>query len=103
LEYPRPATDRYAGEVVFGIRVTQPQSVAGRIWNFGQAADFLFALTAIALKLAGVITWSWWWVLSPLWISGLLTASALCIVFGLFGLPRAAPSKGGRRRRAHPR
>ena len=24
----------------------------------------------IAFKLAGVIAWSWWWVLSPLWISG---------------------------------
>lgn len=23
----------------------------------------------IALKLCKVISWSWWWVLSPLWIS----------------------------------
>lgn len=22
----------------------------------------------ITLKLLGVITWSWWWVLTPLWI-----------------------------------
>lgn len=22
----------------------------------------------IVLKLCGVIAWSWWWVLSPLWI-----------------------------------
>ncbi len=21
----------------------------------------------IGLKIAGVLTWSWWWVLSPLW------------------------------------
>jgi Transmembrane Fragile-X-F protein len=26
----------------------------------------------IALKLAGVIHWSWWWVLSPIWISAIL-------------------------------
>ncbi|HEB37483.1 MAG TPA: hypothetical protein ENI14_02335 [Thermoplasmatales archaeon] len=26
----------------------------------------------IALKLTGYISWSWWWVLSPLWISILL-------------------------------
>ena len=26
----------------------------------------------IVLKLIGVITWSWWWVLSPLWISLIL-------------------------------
>lgn len=23
----------------------------------------------VVLKLIGTITWSWWWVLSPLWIS----------------------------------
>lgn len=26
----------------------------------------------IVLKLTGVITWSWWWVLSPLWIGFIL-------------------------------
>lgn len=31
-------------------------------------ADLLTALF-IGLKLTGAITWSWWWVLSPLWIS----------------------------------
>lgn len=28
----------------------------------------LLALIFITLKLTGVIGWSWWWVLSPLWI-----------------------------------
>lgn len=28
----------------------------------------LLALLFIGLKLGGVITWSWWWVLAPLWI-----------------------------------
>lgn len=31
----------------------------------------IFALLAIVftvLKLCSVITWSWWWVLAPLWI-----------------------------------
>lgn len=23
----------------------------------------------VILKLVGLITWSWWWVLSPIWIS----------------------------------
>lgn len=27
------------------------------------------ALLFIALKLTGYLDWSWWWVLSPLWIS----------------------------------
>ena len=28
----------------------------------------LLLLAFIVLKLCNVITWSWWWVLSPLWI-----------------------------------
>lgn len=28
----------------------------------------LLTITFIVLKLAHVIDWSWWWVLSPLWI-----------------------------------
>jgi len=31
----------------------------------------LLAAAFIILKLCGVITWSWWWVLSPLWISAI--------------------------------
>ena len=33
--------------------------------------DFTDALLIvfIVLKLCGVIDWSWWWVLSPIWIS----------------------------------
>jgi hypothetical protein len=29
----------------------------------------LATITLIVLKLAGVLTWSWWWVLTPLWIN----------------------------------
>ena len=28
----------------------------------------LLTIAFIVLKLTKVITWSWWWVLSPLWI-----------------------------------
>lgn len=28
----------------------------------------LLTITFIVLKLCKVITWSWWWVLGPLWI-----------------------------------
>lgn len=28
----------------------------------------LLAVAFIVLKITGVITWSWWWVLSPIWI-----------------------------------
>lgn len=30
----------------------------------------LLTVLFIALKLLGKINWSWWWVLSPIWIAG---------------------------------
>jgi hypothetical protein len=43
--------------------------------------SFTGALTVlfIGLKLTNVITWSWWWVLSPIWISLLLAVVILTI------------------------
>lgn len=32
----------------------------------------VLAVVFIVLKLVGVITWSWWWVFSPLWASILI-------------------------------
>ena len=32
----------------------------------------LLTIVFIILKLCGIIAWSWWWVLSPLWISTIL-------------------------------
>lgn len=29
----------------------------------------LLTIVFIVLKLIGTISWSWWWVLSPIWIS----------------------------------
>jgi len=43
----------------------------------GITATGALQLIFIVLKLIGVITWSWWWVLSPLWI----TAAILIIGF----------------------
>ncbi|WP_017907539.1 hypothetical protein [Xanthomonas sp. SHU 199] len=39
----------------------------------------LLTIVFIVLKLTGVIAWSWWWVLSPVWISALI---AILIIFG---------------------
>ena len=41
-------------------------------------------ITFIVLKLTGVIAWSWWWVLSPIWIGGILLVLAVCAL--LIGL-----------------
>lgn len=32
----------------------------------------LLTVLFVGLKLTGYITWSWWWVLSPLWISAIV-------------------------------
>ena len=37
----------------------------------------ILALIFITLKLLGHITWSWWWVLSPLWIPTVLLATII--------------------------
>lgn len=34
----------------------------------------LLTIAFIVLKLAHIIDWSWWWVLSPIWISASLIA-----------------------------
>jgi len=44
------------------------------------AGYLLMALAFIALRLAGEITWSWLWVLSPLWIPLVLTAVSFVIL-----------------------
>jgi len=39
----------------------------------------LLGITFIVLKLTGVVTWSWWWVLAPLWIPAIIVAIILLI------------------------
>lgn len=39
----------------------------------------LLTIAFVVLKLTGVIAWSWWWVLSPVWITA--TAAILCFIF----------------------
>lgn len=36
--------------------------------SYGISFPAALALLFIALKLTGNIAWSWWWVLSPLWV-----------------------------------
>lgn len=40
----------------------------------------LLTIAFVVLKLCGVIAWSWWWVLSPVWISA---AIVLIIIIGV--------------------
>ena len=52
---------------------TQTQS--GGIGFFG-----LLTIVFITLKLTGYIAWSWWWVLSPLWMPLAVVLSVVAIV-----------------------
>jgi hypothetical protein len=63
---------------VFTIQVKQPQSVAGRCWNAAQYALSLGTVALIVLKLTGIIDWSWWLVLTPVWISCVQLVAVLC-------------------------
>jgi hypothetical protein len=56
------------------LRVERPKSAGEVLGSLSQAT----LVTFIALKLAGVVTWSWGWVLSPLWIGG----AALALLVG---------------------
>lgn len=40
----------------------------------------LLTVLFIGLKLTGHIAWSWWWVLSPLWIGALLAIAIIVLV-----------------------
>ena len=40
----------------------------------------LLAILFIALKLTGVIAWSWWWVLAPIWIPFVIVILVLIVV-----------------------
>ena len=43
----------------------------------GLALSEVVLIVFVVLKLVGVINWSWWWVLSPLWISASIVALIL--------------------------
>jgi hypothetical protein len=40
----------------------------------------VLAIVFVTLKLLGYISWSWWWVLSPLWIAAILFVVVLLLV-----------------------
>jgi hypothetical protein len=47
------------------------------------SAAIVLTIVFIVLKLTHVIDWSWWWVLSPLWISALIAVAILLIIFAI--------------------
>lgn len=40
----------------------------------------LLTIVFITLKLLKVIDWSWWWVLSPIWITTIIVITVISII-----------------------
>lgn len=56
--------------------MSESKSQSGGIGFFG-----LLTIVFIVLKLCGVINWSWWWVLAPMWGPLLFALVCLFIAF----------------------
>ena len=46
----------------------------------------MLTILFIGLKITGNLDWSWWWVLSPLWIGLALFLAVLAVIFLMAGL-----------------
>ena len=52
--------------------------------NYGGISFFgLLQITFIVLKLIDKISWSWWWVLAPTWISVIIAFILLLVLVAL--------------------
>ena len=47
--------------------------------NFDLSVGTILTIAFVILKLIGIISWSWWWVFSPLWISVIIGLTVLLI------------------------
>jgi len=53
----------------------------------------LLTILFIAFKLLGVITWSWWWVLSPMWIPFVVVLSIFLIIMVFYIIKKILENK----------
>ena len=63
--------------------------------GFGFGSSLL--LTFIILKLVGVINWSWWWVLSPIWIPVVLLMAVSILLLVVYRIVKYFRLKNGLR------
>lgn len=54
--------------------------------NYGIGFTGLLTILFIGLKLTGYINWSWWWVLSPLWITASISLVVLLVFLIIFAI-----------------
>lgn len=51
----------------------------GRRIAGGVASLSIIILTLVGLKIGKIITWSWWWVLTPVWLVNILIIGTLLV------------------------
>ncbi len=60
--------------------------------------ETLFTVVFVVLKALGFISWSWWWVFSPLWIGALVDVTVFVLTLIVFGfgalIVKLADNKG---------
>ena len=64
--------------------------------NGGIGFANLLTVLFVALKLCSVIDWSWWWVLSPLWLPWVIVFAVMAALGGLIGTAKIAVMVFGR-------
>ena len=58
------------------------------IYSGGMSLGSTLFVVFLVLKLTGAITWSWWWVFSPIWIPwSIIIGLAILFLFG-YGIYR---------------
>ena len=57
----------------------------------------IITVVFVVLKLTGVIDWSWWWVLSPLWIGLVIWAIMSAVGIATAGIFSLSSKRGGKR------
>lgn len=60
----------------------------GHSANSGISLLGVLTIVFIVLKLTHVITWTWWWVLAPLWIPFLILTVLLAMAFIIYAYVR---------------
>lgn len=67
------------GSQLRGMKMSESKSSSSGGIGFVGMLTVLF----IGLKLTGFIDWSWWWVLAPIWITAIIVALILLVVFAI--------------------
>lgn len=49
--------------------------------NGGNGALSILLIAFVILKLCHVIDWSWWWILSPIWIPFILLIIIIILIY----------------------